>query len=329
MPWKQSNIQVQVKIFDRATYGSHRIAKTQVPPAMQRPSPYLKVTFSVIAWGASFVATKVALIEISPVAVVWLRFGMGILILAGTVYARKQLQFPPSKDLVYFALLGFLGITFHQWLQSTGLVTARATTTAWIVATTPIFITILGWLILRERLRWDAVGGILAAAFGVILVVSKGNLVSLTIGQFGDPGDLLILISAPNWALFSVLSRKGLKTHPAAMMIFYVMLFGWLGTTVQFFMGPGINELRQLSLNGWIAVTFLGIAASGLAYVFWFDGLAKIQASQIGAFLYIEPLVTMLIASALLGEHIQGITLLGGLIILTGVWLVTRTKILI
>jgi len=74
-------------------------------------------------------------------------------------------------------------------------------------------------------------------------------------------------------------------------------------------------------------VTFLGIAASGLAYVFWFDGLAKIQASQIGAFLYIEPLVTMLIASALLGEHIQGITLLGGLIILTGVWLVTRTKI--
>ena len=105
------------------------------------------------------------------------------------------------------------------------------------------------------------------------------------------------------------------------------MIFGWLGTTVQFFIGPEINELRQLSLNGWIAVTFLGIAASGLAYVFWFDGLAKIPASQVGVFLYLEPLVTMLIASALLGEHIQGISLIGGLIILTGVWLVTRTKI--
>lgn len=294
---------------------------------MQRASPYLKVTFSVIAWGASFVATKVALIEVSPVAVVWLRFGIGILILAGIVYSRKQLQFPPSKDLAYFAFLGFLGITFHQWLQSTGLVTARATTTAWIVATTPIFITILGWLILSERLRWDVVGGILAAALGVILVVTKGNLVFLTKGQFGDPGDLLILISAPNWALFSVLSRKVLKTHPAARMILYVMIFGWLGTTVQFFTGSGINELRQLSLNGWIAVTFLGIAASGLAYVFWFDGLEKLQASQVGVFLYLEPLATMLIASALLGEHIQEITLLGGLIILTGVWLVNRSKI--
>jgi drug/metabolite transporter (DMT)-like permease len=295
---------------------------------MQRTTPYLKVTFSVIAWGASFVATKVALIEVSPVAVVWLRFGIGILILAGIVYSRKQLQFPPFKDLAYFALLGFLGITFHQWLQSTGLVTARATTTAWIVATTPIFITILGWLILSERLKWEAVGGILAAAFGVILVVTKGNLVSLNIGQFGDPGDLLILISAPNWAVFSVLSRRGLKTHPAARMILYVMIFGWLGTTVQFFIGPGINELRQLSLNGWIAVTFLGIAASGLAYVFWFDGLEKLQVSQVGVFLYLEPLATMLIASAVLGEHIQGITLLGGLIILTGVWLVNRSRIL-
>jgi drug/metabolite transporter (DMT)-like permease len=296
---------------------------------MQRAIPYLKVTFSVIAWGASFVATKVVLIEVSPVTVVWLRFGIGILILSGTVYARKQLQFPPSKDLAYFALLGFLGITFHQWLQSTGLLTAKATTTAWIVATTPIFITILGWLILSERLKWEAVGGILTGAFGVILVVTKGNLVSLTIGQFGDPGDLLILISAPNWAVFSVLSRKGLKTHPAARMILYVMIFGWLGTTVQFFAGPGINELRHLSLNGWIAVTFLGIAASGLAYVFWFDGLEKIQASQVGVFLYLEPLVTMLIASALLGEHIQGITLIGGLIILTGVWLVNRSRIFI
>jgi drug/metabolite transporter (DMT)-like permease len=75
-------------------------------------------------------------------------------------------------------------------------------------------------------------------------------------------------------------------------------------------------------------VTFLGIAASGLAYVFWFDGLEKLQVSQVGVFLYLEPLATMLIASAVLGEHIQGITLLGGLIILTGVWLVNRSRIL-
>ena len=67
---------------------------------------------------------------------------------------RRQFSLPRPKDWPYFALLGFLGITFHQWLQSTGLVTSQATTTGWIVASMPIFIAILGWLVLKEKLNW-------------------------------------------------------------------------------------------------------------------------------------------------------------------------------
>ena len=95
---------------------------------------YAKVTFAVVAWGASFIATKVTLQEISPATVVWLRFGIGVLILGLAARWRGQLALPKRKDIPYFALLGFIGITFHQWLQSTGLITAQASTTAWIVA---------------------------------------------------------------------------------------------------------------------------------------------------------------------------------------------------
>ena len=286
--------------------------------------PYLKLLFCVVAWGASFIATKVALRELSPVSVVWLRFLVGVIILGAAVYVRKQLTLPGWKDLGYFAPLGFIGITFHQWLQSTGLVTSQATTTAWIVATTPIFIALLGWLFLKEKLGWLRTTGIGLAALGVLLVVSKGSLSSLVTGHFGSPGDILIMISAPNWAVFSVLSRSGLKRYPAAPMMFYVMAVGWLFSSVLFFAGHGLNEFSYLTLNGWLGVGFLGVICSGLAYIFYYDALQVIPATQAGVFLYLEPLVTLVVAAIILGEPLLLVSLLGGAIILLGVWMVNR-----
>src|ERR1041385_5313269 len=175
----------------------------------------LKALFAVAAWGASFVATKISLQYADPGTVVWLRFTMGVTILGLAVGLNQQFALPQGKDWGYFALLGFLGITFHQWLQSTGLLTAQATTTAWIITSTPIFIALLGFIILKEHLAWYQIAGIILATFGVLLVVTKGNLSSLTAGKFGTPGDFLVLISAINWAVFSTLSRSGLKKHPS------------------------------------------------------------------------------------------------------------------
>jgi drug/metabolite transporter (DMT)-like permease len=289
------------------------------------PVPFIEATLAVLAWGASFVATKVALQDVSPVTVVWLRFTMGVFILGVGVAARRQLGLPGWKDLAYFALLGFLGITFHQWLQSTGLETAQATTSAWIVATTPIFMALLGWLVLKEKLRWWQALGISMAAFGVLLVVTQGNLAALAGGHFGTTGDILILLSAPNWAVFSVLSRRGLRQFPATLMMFYVMGFGWLFTSVLFFVGPGLAQVRQLTLPGWLGVGFLGVFCSGLAYIFWYDALQALPTAQAGAFVYLEPFVTVVVAALVLSEPLLLASLLGGGIILLGVWMVQRT----
>jgi drug/metabolite transporter (DMT)-like permease len=286
--------------------------------------PLLEATLAVVSWGASFVATKIALRQVQPVTVVWLRFLMGAVILGAAVIARKQFSLPNRKDLGYFVLLGFLGITLHQWLQSTGLRTAQATTSAWIVATSPIFIALLGWLFLRESLGWQRAAGIALAFVGVLLVVSKGSLESLLVSGAITSGDILILISAPNWALFSVLSRHGLKQHPAARMMFYVMLFGWLMSSLLFFSGPGLSDIAHLTLDGWAGVAFLGVFCSGLAYVFWYDALQALPASQVGVFINLEPLVTVLVAAVLLGEPLLLASLVGGVVILFGVWIVNR-----
>jgi drug/metabolite transporter (DMT)-like permease len=266
----------------------------------------------------------VTLRDISPITIVWLRFLMGVIILGIAVILRRQFALPDRKEWAYFALLGFLGITFHQWLQSNGLQTSEAGTTAWIVSTTPVFMALLGWFLLREHLVWKKSLGILLAFIGVLVVVSKGNLLSISIGKFGAPGDILILISAVNWAVFSALSRRGLRSHPASLMMFYVMSFGWLFTSVSFLSTKGLGEIRDLTPSGWTGVIFLGIFCSGLAYIAWYDALKALTTAQTGVFLYIEPLVAVVVAFIILGEPILLASLLGGAFILFGVWLVNR-----
>lgn len=285
---------------------------------------YAKLVATVIAWGGSFIATKLAVREAAPLTVVWLRFALGLLVLGALLAARRQMTLAPPRELAYFALLGFLGITLHQWLQSNGLLTAQASTSAWIMATTPIFIALLGWLVLQEGLRLIQVAGIALATIGVLLVVSRGDLAALTAGRAEAAGDLLILASAPNWAVFSVLSRRGLRRFPAALLLFYAMALGWLFTTGLFLAGPGLADASRLSATGWLAVLFLGPLCSGLAYSWYFDALERLPASRVGAFIYFEPLVTAGVAAALLGEALTWAALAGGAVILLGVWLVQQ-----
>ncbi len=290
----------------------------------RRLTTIFETLFAVIVWGCTFVATKVALKEVFPETVIFLRFATGILILAAGVHIRRQWQPVNRRDLLVLAGLGVLGITFHQWLQSTGLVTSAASTTAWIVATSPIFIAVLGWLVLREKATWLQIGGTVLATLGVLLVVTRGDLDWKNIGRIGTFGDLLILISAVNWAVFSVLSRGMLKRLPSALMMFYVMLFGWIFSAAFFFMKAGTGDILNLTSNGWLAIVFLGIFGSGLAYIAWYDALQNLKANEAGVFLNIEPLVTMIVAFFILGEPVTWASLLGGAVIILGVWLVNH-----
>lgn len=292
--------------------------------AEKRAVVYAKALVAVSVWGASFIVTKLALRDLAPMTVVWLRFMIGLPVLAVAMALRRELALPAPRDMLTFAFLGFLGITFHQWLQANGLVTARATTTAWIVATIPVFIVLLGRFFLKEKLGWVRTAGIVLAALGVMLVVSRGDLNLLASGRFGTKGDFLILISALNWAVFSVLSRSALGRHPASRLMFYVNASACLFNTFFFLAGPGPAELLRMTPFTWAAVAFLGLFCSGLAYIFWFDALKALPVSRAGAFLYIEPLVAMAVAAVVLKEAMTVPSLAGGAVIILGVWLVNR-----
>ena len=160
---------------------------------------------------------------------------------------------------------------------------------------------------------------------GVILVVSKGDLKAAFSGGFGKPGDILILLSAPVWAVYSTLSCPVLERHSATKVTFYTFLFGWLLSNFQFLASSGWTEFSGLSLFGWANIIYLGVFCSALAYIFYNDGLQILPASRVAVSLYLEPLVATLVSALMLSEQIVLATIVGGACILFGVWLVSNS----
>jgi drug/metabolite transporter (DMT)-like permease len=282
--------------------------------------------WAIIFWGFSFIATKVALREMDPFTLLALRFGIGGCLLL-VVQLRKDKKFLKefsSRDWIYLLLLAIIGIAGHTLLQAYGLLYTTAIHTGWIVAIMPVFITIAARLFLGEKITPKKSIGILVGFLGVFLIISKG-VFSLSIFGFSSTfGDFLILLSALTWTAFTVGGRGFLSRFPPLTTITPVMIIGCLITFPFSWLKWEWNVLFHLSLSGWMSLLFLGIFCSGLAYFLWYGALVRRDSSTVGTYLYLEPLVTLIGAYFCLNEEIHWITLIGGGMILLGVYMATH-----
>jgi drug/metabolite transporter (DMT)-like permease len=286
--------------------------------------PRLGAFLAVMFWGLSFVATKAALRELSPITLITTRFALGVALLLVLLQLRRVPVLPPRELWGTLALMGFVGVFVHQILQSFALTMTGAISTGWLIGLTPLWSAVLSAWLLRERFPPAKVAGLALGFAGAALVVTRGQLGAARLAVPATKGDLLILVSTLNWAVYSVLGHPVLKRLGATRATAGALLFGWLMLLPLFLARAGWREYAHLSSAGWGAVLFLGIACSGLGYLFWYGALEKVPASAVSALLYLEPLVTLAAGVVLLGEQIHLTTMAGGLLVLAGVFLVER-----
>ena len=283
--------------------------------------------WAAIFWGCSFIATKVALKELSPFTLLTLRFGIGgiLLLLAQSRKNRNFFKDFSGKDWLHIILLAIVGVAGHTLLQAYGLLYTTAIDTSWIVAIYPIFITIAARLFLGEVITVRKIAGITLGFLGVFLVISKGKCSFSLFQSASTLGDMLVLSSAFTWTAFTVGGRGFLSKFAPLTAITPIMILGFL-ITLPFSGGiGGWTVLFHLSISAWASVLFLGVFCSGLAFLFWYSALEKGESSMIGVYLYLEPFVTLMGAYLFLDEKIEWITIMGGGLILLGVYLTTWT----
>lgn len=280
---------------------------------------YWKPLFAVVVWGASFIATKIALEEIKPLSIIFLRLILAtILLTILAIYSKKSfaLSWKNHGGIFILALIA----AFHLWIQVTGMQYTTAANTGWIIGTAPIFMAIVGFIVFKESLSPIRIFGILLAFFGLLLLISNGDFSSIDF--LSNKGDFLVLASAFTWSVYSAVNKKISLTYSPLLTILFLFVMMAIIILPFSINSASINSVLGLSTKGWIAILFLGIFCSGIAYVLWAQSLKEMDSIKVGAFLYLEPFVTVYAAWLILKEEITFLIILSGVIITIGVVLV-------
>jgi drug/metabolite transporter (DMT)-like permease len=288
--------------------------------------PLIGALLAVIFWGVSFVATKAVLSELSPLAIVFGRSAIGTALLAVILRARGESALPPRSFFGPLAVMGFVGVAFHGLLQAHALTLTTAVNTGWLIALIPVWSAIFVAALGRERFGGGKVAGIVVGFAGTVLVVTRGRLDPAVVALPATRGDLLVLASTVNWAIYSLLGHATIRKLGPARATAGAMSLGTLMLLPFFVVAGDPGDYFQLSLPGIGAVLFLGVACSGLGYLFWYRALERVEASRVAALLYLEPLVTLGAAVVLLGEPVGLVTVAGGVLVVGGVALVQRAS---
>ena len=283
----------------------------------------LAALVAVVVWGGSFAATKRGLQELSPATLLFARTAVAAIFVGGALAVRGRLRLLPAREWPTLAVLSVAGLVATQLLQAWALVRSTSANTAWLVGLSPVVTVAGGALLLGERLAGKIVGLALAFA-GAMLVVTGGASPATVLALPSTRGDLLTLLSTLTWTVYTIVGRRFLVRHDAVVVTAHVLAIASLAYVPALLAGHAVQELAGLSAQGWLAIAYLGLGCSGVAFALYVVALERLEASQAAAFIYIEPLVAQLVSLVVLHEPLTPAVLVGGAAILSGVYLVSR-----
>lgn len=286
----------------------------------------------IIFWGSSFVVVKMVLREeLTPVALATFRFliagGLSLVVLLFKKNRKRDYNLLiEKKDAPTLLLLALSGVTFFFAAQYTGIQMAGAAIAAiFVCLLSPILITLLSTRILKEHLNRKQIFGIGIAATGTLIVITGGTLSFQGNKEFFF-GSLILLSTPILWTAYSLLGKKTIEKYNPFLVVTYVTILGGLCLIPFSLVENSLQQIFTMSLNSWLAILFLSVTCSLLGYYIWFYVLKQVGAAVTSSFLFAEPLITALFAVTLVGEEITLSISTGGLLIFTGVYLVTKKK---
>jgi drug/metabolite transporter (DMT)-like permease len=283
---------------------------------------YLMLTAMAVCFGGTWVAGAWAVEGAPPFAIAAVRFGVAsVLLYAWARLAGRPLSKVRRADLPIIAGLGLTAVAGYNWLFLTGLTLAPASDGAIIVpGLAPVFTLIMASVVLGERLSGRGYLGFALAAVGLWLVVNPTGATD----QRRLLGDLILLAGAVCWGIYSVIARIASRRFDAVSTTLYGTALGTVVLIGAALQEGGIGRLAEASLQAWIGMAYLAVFGTVAAFVLLNMGLARIGAARASAFALLVPIVGVLSSVALLGEELGPLTLVGGAVVLIGLWLVER-----
>ena len=286
---------------------------------------YLLMLLVAFSWGGAFNAAAFALADIPPLTVAFFRFALATVILL-PVSLISGAGIPSRKDSwLGFFLLGLTGVAAYNTFFLTGMQATSPVNGSLIVAASPMVTAVLAALFLKEIFTLRQLGGVLLSFTGVALVASGGSLQNLLALQI-NRGDSLLLGAMFSWSLYAIVGKSVMaRSSPLASTTYGCMIGALLLLPFALAGDPGFSSLAHARLPAVLAVLYLALIASVLAFWWWNQGVSALGAGRASVFLNLIPVSTMVI-SLFLGEAIFITQLAGCALVISGVTLTAQLQ---
>ena len=256
-----------------------------------------------------------------PFGFIVLRVGTaGILfILTAAIFVRQKIDF--KKDFLKIVLCAITGCGANMLLFFKGLSITSPINGAILMACTPVFVVVFAALLIKERLNTIRYFGIGIACLGAILLLGGLNF------NFDSTkiwGDIAIAVNAIIYSFYLVYAKPLLKKYHPITLSAYTFGIGFL-----FVLPFGFNEFREtnfsiIPMEIWYYILFILLGATFFAYLLNAYALSKASASMVGSYIYLQPVLAIIIAVAKDTDTISFEKIAYMLIIFAGVYLVNR-----
>ncbi|WP_277406137.1 DMT family transporter [Lacrimispora xylanisolvens] len=274
--------------------------------------------FTIFIWGTTFISTKILLKAFTPIEILFIRFVIGYFALLALYPHRLKVK--ERKQELYFAGAGLCGITLYFLLENIALTYTLASNVGVIISIAPFFTAIFAHLLLAgEKMRAQFFIGFAVAVAGIFLISFNGsNQLKLN-----PMGDILAVLAAVVWAIYSVLTKKisGYHYHTISVtrrIFFYGLLF-MMPVLFIFKFEPDMDQIiKPVNLFN---IIFLGFGASAICFVTWNYALKILGAVKTSVYIYMVPVITVITSVLILHETITGTAVLGIMLTLAGLFI--------
>lgn len=221
------------------------------------------------------------------------------------------------REWIQIIIVGFFQTTGVMGFIFLSLRTIKAGESSILTFTNPLLVIIFGTLFLGTKYRWIQWFGVLVGFIGVFISLGA----NLDVQQLGT---LFGLLSAVSWSIATLLLKKWGSSFDIWVLTAYQMLFGGL----LLLLGSALFEQVQIVITfvSILIVLWLAIMASIVQFAIWFFLLQKENPGKVSSFLFLAPLFGVIFGWLLLNEQLHITTLIGGAIILAGIYLVNRPQ---
>lgn len=285
---------------------------------------YTAIVLSMVFWSFSFIWTRVAIHSFQPMTLITLRLILASLLLFVVLKSTGRFQKLRRKDVKWFLSLAFFEPFIYYVGETYGLTMVESTLAAVIVSTIPLFAPVVAFVVLRERISWSNIVGIVVSLIGVFFVIYEP-----TGGLKANPQGVALLFLAVFAAIcYATVLRKVPDYYNNMSVIFYQSLLGLLFFIPTFLVTdyPTIHTLK-VSGESLVALFMLSVFASVIAFVLFAGAVRKVGVTRTNVFVNLIPVFTAILSWVILDEILTLSKWIGIVIVVIGLFVSQWGKI--